>query len=49
MHLPLALVGHPSSDDVTIKTPYGVDAPHPFLLGRLKLNLTLLLDQLRLA
>ena len=24
----LALVGHPSSDDVTIKMPYGVDVLH---------------------
>ena len=48
----LALVGHPSSDAVTIKMLYGVDIlhrPHLFLLGKLKLNLTLLLDQLRLA
>ena len=48
----LALVGHPSSDGVTIKMPYGVDVlhrPHLFLLGWLKLNLSLLLDQLRLA
>ena len=42
----LALVGHPSSDGVTIKIPYRVDV---FLLGWLKLNLALLLDQLRLA
>ena len=43
----LALVGHPSSDGVTIKLPHGVDvslhqsAWHPilFLLGWLKLNL----------
>ena len=46
----LALVGHPSSDGVTIKMPYGVDVfidqlrtPF-FLLGWLKLNLALLLD-----
>ena len=53
----LALVGHPFSDGVTIEMPYGVDvlhqpalhAPHLFLLGCLKLNLALLLDQLRLA
>ena len=51
----LALVGHPLSDGVTIKMPYGVDvldgvdAPHLFLLRWLKLNLTLLLDRLRLA
>ena len=45
----LALVGHPSSDDVIIKMHYGVDAPHFFLLGWLKLNLILLLDQLRLV
>ena len=50
-----ALVGHPSSDGVTIKMPYGVCftstsfAPYPFLLGWLKLNLAILLDQLRLA
>ena len=25
---PLALVGHPSSDGVTIKKPYGVDVLH---------------------
>ena len=24
----LALVGHPSSDDVTVKMPYGVDVLH---------------------
>ena len=24
----LALVGHPSSDDVTIKMPYGIDVLH---------------------
>ena len=41
----LVLVGHPSSDGVTIEIPYGVDvllstslAPHLFLLGWLKLN-----------
>ena len=53
----LALVGHPSSDGITIKIPFGVDvllhqpALHHqlFLLGWLKLNLILLLDQLRLA
>ena len=52
----LALVGDPYSDGVTIKMPYGVDvftltsfAPHLFLLDWLKLNLALLLDQLRLA
>ena len=53
----LALVGRPSSDGNTIKIPYDVDvllhrpASHPnlFLLGWLKLNLILLLDQLRLA
>ena len=54
----LALVGHPSSDGTTIKLPYGVDvllyrstslAHHLFLLGWLKLNLILLLDQLKLA
>ena len=71
-----ALVGHPSSDGITIKIPYGVDVllhrtvSHPsfpiwlvktkfysteqprihlFLLGWLKLNRALLLDQLRLA
>ena len=56
----LALVGHPSSDGVTIEIPYGVDVllyktsltPHLLLLGWLKLNLILLLnqiDQMRLA
>ena len=53
----LALVGHPSSDGVTINMPYGVDVLHrpalypifSLLLGWLKLNLALLLDQLRLA
>ena len=35
----LALVGHPSSDAVTIKMLYGVDILHLFLLGWLKLNL----------
>ena len=52
----LALVGHPSSDGFMIKMPYGVDLlnrpalhPHLFLLGWLKPNLALLLDQLRLA
>ena len=52
----LALVGHPSSDGVTIKLPYGVDAlhqpaSHPIYSywGWLKLNLALLLDQLMLA
>ena len=53
----IALVGHPSSGGITIKIPRGVDVllhrpashPHLFLLGWLKLNLTLLLDQLRLA
>ena len=52
----LALVGHPSSDGVTIKIPYWVDVllhqpalhPHLFLLGWLQLNLILLLDHLRL-
>ena len=51
-----ALAGNPSSDGVTIKMPDGVDvlhrpasAPHLFLLGWLKLNVALLLDQLRLA
>ena len=48
----LALVDHPSSDVVTIKIHYGIDvllhrpASHPHCL---KLNLTLLLDRLRLA
>ena len=41
----LDLVGYPSTDDITIKIPYGVDV----LLGWLKLNLNLLLDQLRPA
>ena len=53
----LALVGHNSNDGVTIKMPYGVDVGftstsfthHLFLLGWLKLNWGLLLDQLRLA
>ena len=51
----LALVGHTSSDGLTVKMPYGVDffidqlRTHPFLLGWLKLNLALLLDHLRLA
>ena len=49
----LALVGHPSGDGVMIKMPYGVDVLHRpashLLLGWLKLNLALLLDQLRLA
>ena len=51
----LALVGHHSSDSVTIKIPYGVDvllhrpASHLFRLGWLKLNRILLLDQLRPA
>ena len=52
----LALAGHPSSD-VTVKIPYVVDvllqrpglAPYLFLLGWLRLNLILLVDQLRLA
>ena len=44
----LALVGHSSSDSVTIKIPYDVDVPDLFLLGWLKINL-ILLDQLRLA
>ena len=52
----LALAANPSSDGVMIKMPYGADVlhwpashPHLFLLGWLKLNLALLLDQLRLA
>ena len=53
----LALVGHPSSDSITIKIPSGIDvllrqpASHPIFSYWvwLKLNLTLLLDQLRLA
>ena len=51
----LALVGHLSSDGVTIKMRYGVDVLHQpashslFLLGWVKLNLALLLDQLRMA
>ena len=44
----LALIGHPSSDGVTIKILYGVDFLQLFLLGWLKLNLALL-DQLRLG
>ena len=43
----LRLVGHPSNDGVTIKMT--TFAPHLFVLGWLKLNLALLLDQLRLA
>ena len=51
----LALVGHPSSGEVPIKMPYEVDvldqaASHPiFHIQLVKLNLALLLDQLRLA
>ena len=48
----LALIGHPPSDGVTVKMPHGVwtsFTPHLFLLGWLKLNLALLLDQLRQA
>ena len=53
----LALAGHPFSDDITIKnTLWGRCfitstslAPYLFLLGWLKLNLILSLDQLRLA
>ena len=58
----LALVGHLSSDGITIKIPHQKNAlwgrcfitstslaHHLFLLGWLKLNLILLLDQLRLA
>ena len=53
----LALVAHPSRDGVTIKMGYdGVDVftltsfvHHLFLLDWLKLNLALLLDQLRLV
>ena len=51
----LAWVGDPSSDGVTIKMLYGVMFyidqlhTHLFLLDWLKLNLALLLDQLRLA
>ena len=52
----LVLVSNPSSDGVMIKMPYGVDVlhrpalhPHVFRLGWLKLNLALMLDQLRLA
>ena len=40
----LALVGHPSSDGVMIKMPYGVDVLH-----RPASHLALLLNQLRLA
>ena len=52
---PLALVGNPCSDGVTIKMHYGVDVLHcqlhtpSFPIGLVKLNLALLLDQLRLA
>ena len=42
----LTLVGDPSNVGVTIKMSYGVDL---FLLGWLKLNLLLLLDQMRLT
>ena len=51
----LALVGHPSSGEVTIKMPYEVDVldqatSHPiFRIQLVKLNLASLLDQLRLA
>ena len=52
----LALVDHPSSDDVIIKMPLlgrcfklSIFAPNLFLLDCLKLNLALFLDQLRLA
>ena len=51
----LALVGKPSSDGVIPHALWGSCftstsfAPHLFLLGWSKLNLTLLLDQLRLA
>ena len=52
----LALVGCPSSDGVSITMDYGVDVLHRpasysifSLLGWLKLNLALLLDQWRLA
>ena len=54
----LALVSPPSSDGATIEIPYGVNVlaiastslpPHLFLVEWLKLNLILLLDQLRLA
>ena len=51
----LALVGHPSSDCVTIKMPYGVDvlhqpASHPILpIGLVKTKSGFILDQLRLA
>ena len=50
--VPLGLVGHSSSDVVKIKILYGVDiflhrpASHLFLLGWLKLNLIISLDQL---
>ena len=51
----LTLVGYPFSDDITIKICYGVCfvaltslTPHLFLSGWLKLNLILLLDQLKL-
>ena len=52
----LALIGLPSSNGVMIKIPYGVDVllidqprTQIVILGWLKLNLTLFLDQLRLA
>ena len=52
----LALVGHPSGDDITIKNTVlrffiasTSLSPQVFLLGLLKLNLILLLDQLKLT
>ena len=53
----LALAGHPSIDGLTVKntlwgrciTTSASLASHFFLMGWLKLNLDLLLDQLRLA
>ena len=52
----LALVDHAYRDGATKKMPYGVNvfttisiAPHLFLLRWLKLNLVLLLDQLKLV
>ena len=51
----LALVRHPSSNSIVTKIPFVVDvllhqpASHIFLLRWLKLNLILLLDQLKPA
>ena len=48
----LAFIGHPSSENTLWGKCFITSTsftPHLFLLGWLKLNLTLLLDQLRLA